>query len=231
VNLLDECLAAYGGLERWRAAEAVELRVSARGLAFLAKGNGRPLTETRARVRTSGQHAEFYDWPSQGDTAVLRSEEARIGDRRREQPRFGRRWDELDFLAFGGAAMWTYVSLPFVLADWGAEELPGRRLRFRVPEPIRSHCREQTIHLDESCLIVRHDYVAEAFGPWARGVHRSSRFRTFDGLPVATRRRVRFRGIGPVIVKVDVSDATWVSRAGPAGRSTGASSTEPRTVS
>ena len=73
--------------------------------------------------------------------------------------------------------MWTYVSLPFVLADWGAEELPGRRLRFRVPEPIRSHCREQTIHLDDGGLIVRHEYVAEAFGPWARGVHRSSAFR------------------------------------------------------
>jgi hypothetical protein len=219
VSLLDACVAAYGGLERWRAAEAVELRVSARGLAFLAKGNGRPLTGTRARVRTSGQHAEFYDWPRPGDTGVLTSEEARIGDRRREQPRFGRRWDELDFLAFGGAAMWTYVSLPFVLADWGAEELPGRRLRFRVPEPIRSHCREQTVQLDETYLIVRHDYVAEAFGPWARGVHRSSHFRTFDGLPVPTRRRVRLKPFGPVVVKVDVSEAAWVPQARRASRS------------
>jgi hypothetical protein len=210
VGLLDECLSAYGGLDRWREAEAVELRVSARGLAFVLKGNGRPLTDTRARVRTTGQHAEFFDWPRPGEMAVLTSEESRIGDRRREQPRFGRRWDALDFLAFGGAAMWTYVSLPFVLADWGAEELSGRRLRFRVPEPVRSHCREQTIHLDEGGLIVRHDYTAEAFGPWARGAHRSSRFRTFDGLPVPTRRRVRFGPFGPVIVKVDVSEAAWV---------------------
>jgi hypothetical protein len=213
VSLLDQCVSAYGGLDRWRAAEAVEVRVSARGLAFLAKGNGRPLTDARARVRTTGQHVEFLDWPGPGQSAILTSEEVRIGDRRRAQPRFGRRWDELDFLAFGGAAMWTYLSLPFVLADWGAEELPGRRLRFRVPEPIRSHCREQTIHLDESCLIVRHDYTAEAFGPWARGVHRSSHFETFGGLPVPTRRRVRFRGVGPVIVKVDVSEAAWVPAA------------------
>src|SRR5215211_1909464 len=149
LSLLDECLAAYGGLERWRAADAVEVRVSARGAAFAMKGNGRPLTEARARVRTTGQHVEFFDWPRAGETAVLTSEETRIGDRSRERPRFGRRWDELDFLAFGGAAMWTYVSLPFVLADWGAEELPRRRLRFHVPEPIRSHCREQTIHLGE----------------------------------------------------------------------------------
>jgi hypothetical protein len=211
VKLLDDCLTAYGGLDRWRAAEAVDVRVSARGPAFALRGRRRPLTNTRARVRTTGQHVEFYDWPSPGETAVMTSEECRIGDRRRERPLWGRRWDELDFLAFGGAAMWTYVSLPFVLAEWGAEELPGRRLRFRVPEPIRSHCREQTIHLDESGLIVRHDYTAEAFGRWARGAHRSSRFETFDGLPVATRRRVRPRPFGPVVVSVDVHEAAWVT--------------------
>ena len=209
MGLLDECLAAYGGLERWRAEEAVEVRVSARGAAFWMKGNGRPLTDVRARVRTSGQHVEFFDWPAPGESAILTSEEARIGDRSREQPLFGRRWDELDFVTFGGAAMWTYMSLPFVLADWGAQELPGRRLRFRVPEPIRSHCREQTLHLDESCLIVQHDYLAESFGQWARAKHMSSRFETFDRLPVPTRRRVRLKPFGPVVVKVDVSHAAF----------------------
>jgi hypothetical protein len=214
VSLLEECIAAYGGLGRWRAVEAVEVRVSARGLAFLTRGNGRPLTDTRARVRTSGQHVELFDWPRPGATAVLTSEEARIGDERRAQPRFGRRWDELDFLAFGGAAMWTYMSLPFVLADWGAHELPGRRLRFHVPEPIRSHCREQTLYLDDSFLIVKHEYVAEAFGHWARAMHESSRFETFDGLPVPTRRRVRLKPFGPVVVKVDVSHAALLARVG-----------------
>jgi hypothetical protein len=212
VTLLDECLAAYGGLERWRAEEAVEVRVSARGQAFRMKGNGRPLTDVRCRVRTTGQHVEFLDWPAPGESAILTSEEARIGDRSREQPLFGRRWDELDFVAFGGAAMWTYMSLPFVLADWGAEELPGRRLRFRVPEPIRSHCREQTLHLDESCLIVEHEYVAESFGRWARALHVSSRFETFDGLPVPTWRRVRLKPFSPVLVKVDVSHAAFSAR-------------------
>jgi hypothetical protein len=210
VSLLEECLAAYGGLDRWRAASAVEVRVSARGLAFALKGRRRPLVRTRARVQTTGQHVDFLDWPRAGETATMTSDECRIGNRSRREPRFGRRWDELDFLAFGGAAMWTYLALPFVLADWGAEELPGRRLRFAVPEPIRSHCREQTIHLDDAGLIVRHDYTAEAFGHWARGVHRSSRFQTFDGLPVPTRRRVRLGPIGPVVVRVDVADASWV---------------------
>ena len=55
------------------------------------KGNGRPLTDARARVRTSGQHVELFDWPRPGDTATFAGGEARIGDRSREQPRFGRR--------------------------------------------------------------------------------------------------------------------------------------------
>ena len=210
MSLLDECLAAYGGLDRWRAEDAVEVRVSAQGQAFALRGTRRPLTDIRARVGTTGQHVEFLDWPHPGVTAVMTSGGCRIGDRSRSEPRFGRRWDELDFLAFGGAAMWTYLSLPFVLADWGAEELPARRLRFTVPEPIRSHCREQTIHLDDAGLIVRHRYTAEAFGRWAKGDHRSSGFVTFDGLPVPTRRRVRLSPVGPVVVKVDVSDAAWV---------------------
>jgi hypothetical protein len=57
---------------------------------------------------------------------------------------------------------------------------------------------------------VRHDYTAEAFGRWARGDHRSSGFETFDGLPVPTRRRVRLRPFGPVVVRLDVSNAGWV---------------------
>jgi hypothetical protein len=212
LSLLDECLAAYGGLDRWREEDAVEVRVTACGMAFAMRGNRRPFSGTRVRVRTIGQHVEFFDWPRPGDTAVLTSEEARIGDRTRAVPLWGRRWDELDVLAFGGAAMWTYMALPFVLADWGAAELSGRRLRFRVPEGIRSHCREQTVHLDDGGLIIRHDYVAESIGRWAHGAHRSFDFETFDGLPVPTRRRVRLTRFGPVVVKVDVGDARWVSR-------------------
>ena len=133
MSLLEECLAAYGGLERWRAEEAVEVRVSARGAAFCDEGQ-QPTAGGRALPgATTGQHVEFLDWPAPGESAILTSDEARIGDRSREQPRFGRRWDELDFVAFGGAAMWTYMALPFVLAEWGAEELPGRRLRFTRP--------------------------------------------------------------------------------------------------
>ena len=212
MSLLDECIAAYGGLERWRTEEAVEVRVSARGSAFAMRGNRRPFTDTRMRVRTTGQHVELFDWPRTGQTAVLTSEGASIGDASRAVPRWGRRWDDLDFAAFGGAAMWTYIALPFVLADWGADELPGRRLRFRVPEPVRSHCREQTLHIDERGLIVRHDYVAESFGGWARAVHRSFDFETFDGLPVPTRRRVRLKPFGVVVVKVDVSQAAFSAR-------------------
>ena len=210
MSLVDECIAAYGGLDRWRSAEAVEVRLAVRGLAFGMVGRYRLMRSTRAWVSTAGQRVEFLDWPESGKAGVLTSEEARIGASRRAVPRWGRRWDDLDALAFAGAALWTYVALPFVLADWGAEELQGRRLRFRVPQGIRSHCREQTLHLDERDLIVRHDYTAESLGRWARAAHRSTAFQTFEGLPVPTRRRVRLGPVGPVVVKVDVESARYV---------------------
>lgn len=214
MTLVEECIAAYGGLERWRAAEAVELRVWARGLAFASIGRRELIPPTRARVMTTGQRVEFADWPRAGETGVFTSEGCRIGGDERAEPRYGLRWDDLDALAFAGAALWTYVSLPFVLADWGADELPGRRLRFRVPEPVRSHCREQTVYVDDRGLIVRHHYTAEAFGRWARSVHRSHDFETSDGLPVPAHRRVRPRPFGPVIVRVDMADAAYVPRSG-----------------
>ena len=68
---------------------------------------------------------------------------------------------------------------------------------------------DRIAEVDDAGLIVRHSYTAEAFGRWAKGDHRSTRFITFDGLPVPTRRRVHLTPIGPVAVKVDVSDAAW----------------------
>ena len=43
-------------------------------------------------------------------------------------------------------------------------------------------------------------------------MHMSSRFETFDGLPVPTRRRVHLTPFSPVLVKVDVSQAAFLTR-------------------
>jgi hypothetical protein len=86
---------------------AVEVRVSARGVAFWRKGNGRPLTGIRVRVLTTGRHVEFFDWPSPGEVGVLTSEEARIGERSRAVPRWGRRCREQTLHVDGGEARWV----------------------------------------------------------------------------------------------------------------------------
>lgn len=212
MSLLDECIAAYGGLERWHSTPTRRLHVSAEGLAFARRGRRRLFADARVCVstRSDEQRVEIADWPCPGTDATFTNTGCRIGDAFRAEPRWGRRWDDLDFLAFAGAALWTYVSLPFVIARWDVSELPGRRLRIRVPDDRRSHCAEQVLHLDEHGLIVRHDYTAEAFGRWARAAHRSSCFEDQDGIPVPLRRRVRPRPAGPVIVSIDV--APCVSR-------------------
>jgi hypothetical protein len=55
---------------------------------------------------------------------------------------------------------------------------------------VHTHSRIQTIYFDREGLIVRHDYVAEIIGPWARGAHLWRDFVEVNGFPIATHRRV-----------------------------------------
>ncbi|MFI2352475.1 hypothetical protein ACH492_36915 [Streptomyces sp. NPDC019443] len=132
-------------------------------------------------------------------------------------------WDRLDLLYFAGSALWTYVSLPFVLADeaydveelepWSEHDKMWRRLRVCFPGEIHTHCREQILYLDERGLIRRHDYTAELFGNWAKAAHYCHDHRDFGGLVIPTRRVVFPRRPdnrprpGPVLVHIAFAGA------------------------
>jgi hypothetical protein len=51
----------------------------------------------------------------------------------------------------------------------------------------------QRFQFDETGLILRHDYVADVAGAWARGAHFWRDFVTVEGVPIATHRRVLAR--------------------------------------
>jgi hypothetical protein len=200
-GLLEQSIEAHGGLDRWHSRDAVRLRVSSGGPAFAMKGQGAAVRGLRAEIATTGQRVTFDDYPEAGargvfDGGAVRIErdgeavESRAGGRRRV------RWDALDMLAFAGAALWTYISVPYVLAEdaYEVEELPGRRLRVRFPPDVHTHCPVQTFHLDERGLIIRHDYTALGFGRWARAAHLCRWHATIDrGIVNATQRRVHPR--------------------------------------
>ena len=203
MSLVDEVVAAHGGLDRWRRTAALRLRLSSGGLAFATKGQGQSLRDLTATVATTGQtvHVQTPEWAYRfdGPTARLR----------------GLRWSGADVAAFAASALWTYVALPFVLPDLDVEEY-GRRLVVRFPAGLRTHSPTQVLHLDEQGLIRRHDYTALDFGRWARASQTVDDYRQFDGFTVATRRRVypRFWPHRPLLVWIDVHGVAVVAPSG-----------------
>ena len=124
--------------------------------------------------------------------------------------------------------------MPFVLADPAVEvkavgawnEAGERYLRLGVTFPghVSTHCRRQTLYVDEKHRVRRHDYTALAFGRWARAAQYLSAYRRFDGLSFATRRRVYPRLPGgrrarrPELVWIDVHDVVLRRPVGPPWR-------------
>ncbi|MDQ3931863.1 MAG: hypothetical protein M3252_03370 [Actinomycetota bacterium] len=216
--LLDRALRAAGGLEAWRAARVWEARLSTGGLAFRARGRA-DLHDVRASVATWGQRVVLDPFPKPGHRASWHAGMVRIerssGGLVEEQhvTNWGRRWDDLSMAAFVGLALWTYASLPFVLADDDivVEASGDRRLFVRFPDTIRTHSQIQTLHLDDRGLIRRHDYTALAFGRWARAAQHVFRYEWCGAIRVPLERRVVPRvGTsampGPTLVWIRVSD-------------------------
>jgi hypothetical protein len=237
IELVEQTIAAHGGLELWQGASEVRVQVSSGGLAFQTKHQGRAVRDVEARISTSGQHVVLTPYPQPGQRGVLdeggtvRIETDAgelIEDRRHARSAFQDLrhrlwWDRLDILYFATYALWTYVSTPFVLVreDYRVGELDRwvengeswRRLAVTFPEHVHTHSREQVFYIDAGGLIRRHDYTAEPIGGWAKAAHYCLDHRTFDGLVVPTRRRVyprrrdNRRRAGPLLVWIEVPRA------------------------
>ena len=213
MSLLDEVLAAYGGIDRWRAVETVRAHVRTGGLLLATRAPRELVAEYRLTMRTGEQWVELdpvgvpervvFD---RGAVRLTGPDGEVLGERRDPRPLFfGRRglrrnlrWDPLDLGYFAGYAMWNYLALPFLLAHDGVAltELPGRRLDAVFPEAIHTHSSRQTFWFGSDGLLRRHHYTAGVVGRWARAAHAVHDHREFDGLLFPTRRRVTPRGPG-----------------------------------
>ncbi len=238
MSLLDEALEAHGGAERWRARQEVRAGVRSGGFALGSKLAGRRFRDYRVTVALDRVHALLEPYPRAGRRGIFDGDSVRIESddgevlAERSDPRSvfrlrSRRalwWDALDSLYFAGYAMWNYLNTPLLLTrsdvrtregePW--EEAPGetwRRLHATFPDGLPTHSREQTFYFGEDGLLRRHDYTAEVFGPWARAAHRCWDHASFDGLVVATRRKVTPRrrsnrpAAAPTLVWIELSPA------------------------
>jgi hypothetical protein len=224
--LLDEALAAHGGLERWRATDEISVHARSGGVALASKFAAGPFRKYDLTVSTRRRRAVIEPYPRQGSRGVFEDGAVRIESdageiiegRADPRPAFpgGRRllwWDRLDALYFAGYALWNYFNLPFLLAEEPGFELreEGRTLHAVFPPGLPTHSREQAFHLDERGLIAQHDYTAEVFAGWARAAHVSLEFGELGGLTLATKRRVTPRARSgkprpfPILVSLEFS--------------------------
>ena len=114
-------LNAAGGLEPWQQGDRWMAILPTGGLAFRTRGQP-ALHRIPVTVPTSGQRVALDHFPEAGFHTSWDSGLARITDRSGdlvEQWRvtnWGRRWGPVDMAPFVGMALWSYASLPVVLA-------------------------------------------------------------------------------------------------------------------
>jgi hypothetical protein len=117
-------------------------------------------------------------------------------------------WSPMDALYFFGYSICHYHALPFTLPQ--AHFVRVLRIRGKLvgvevhfPPDVHTHCQRQRIYFGEDGRIVRHDYVADVIGSWARGAHYWEDYTRCEGLLIACRRRVVWR-IGAVALPATV---------------------------
>lgn len=203
--LIERAVDRYGGPSMWRPELAVAIEApSLRGLVPWMKGHRRTFpTPTPIVIHPHAQRVRLPGYPTADRTLIY--DHGFVYDEGQPRPEVARRarfrglaklrpWSPEDALYFFGAALNTYLGVPFILAD--AEVLAVRRWRdldavwVRFPPGFHTHGPVQGFYFDAEGLLRRHDYHAEIVGPLMYGAHFSSDYVDVAGLPVAQRRRV-----------------------------------------
>lgn len=132
----------------------------------------------------------------------------RISPRVMENRYFAQRNMKLyaDAMYFFGAALTTYLGIPFIFPELKTTTekwQEGFLVKTVFPEPIHTHCAEQTFYFNKEGLLVRHDYQAEIISKLAIGTHFTNGYKEIKSLPVATKRDVYVR-LGSFILPIPV---------------------------
>lgn len=211
-DLANEIVVAHGGLDRWRSFDTLSAHLVQGGALWGMKGKAGLLDDTSVTVSLRREHASHAPFGDAGrkssfdpdlvelQTAsgevleALPSPRASFEGHTLETP-----WTDLQLAYFAGCAMWTYLTMPFLLAapgvetaeltPWQEQDQTWRRLRVRFPADIATHSTEQTLYVDEQGLLKRHDYDVEIAGN-TPGAHYVSDYVEVQGIMFPTKRRI-----------------------------------------
>ncbi|GAA3045966.1 hypothetical protein GCM10010464_07770 [Pseudonocardia yunnanensis] len=236
-DLVDLVIEAHGGMDRWNQLHEVRSHLIVGGITWAVKQQAGLLDDTNVRIELHEQFASHYPFGMPGlhssvtadRVAIERDSGEVVAERRDPRAAFAGHvletpWDELHLAYFAGYAMWTYLTAPFSFASpgfrteelepWEEEGRSWRRLKVTFPAHIATHSAEQVFYVGPDRLIRRHDYNAEVVGG-GPAAHYSADHREFDGIVVATTRRVHPLAADgsvapePLLVSIDLGDVRF----------------------
>jgi hypothetical protein len=211
VALVQQAIAVHGGLAQWREVARINLPFrSGSGVLLRLKGFGRTFPAPREyEVRPHERVTIFHDYPDahhrgryeRGNVTIehLGGHAPLVTGIDHRQTFTGlakyRLWSPLDALYFFGHALSHYHVLPFTLpAARLVDVLRDRGVPVGIDvifaPDLDTHSRRQRVYFGADGRIVRHDYVADVIGPFARGAHYWEDYERCGGLLIARRRRV-----------------------------------------
>jgi hypothetical protein len=215
-KLLAAVLKAHGGLQNWEKAAEITARMSLGGPFWAARGWPGVYAEQTVVIDPHREHITFAPFTAPDRKSVLKvgPEHVAITTRdddileERDNPRrsfptdfddINTPWDAIQLAYFTSAAVWNYLTAPFVftypgveareIAPWAEGPQIWRRLTVRFPNTIANHNAEQVFYYDDMFMQRRMDYSPDVTGnpPVAHYTHDH---RTFDGFVFPTRRLV-----------------------------------------
>jgi hypothetical protein len=238
-QLLMAVLDAHGGLENWARTRRITARMSLGGPFWAARGWPDIYSSTTVTLDPHREHITFEPFTAPERRSVLDVDPERVAITTREggvleervEPRasFPRGfvagttpWDALQVAYFTSAAVWNYLTAPFVFAapgveareigPWKEDGQTWRRLAVKFPKTIANHNANQVFYYDDAFMQRRMDYSPDVTGnpPCAHYTHDP---KGFDGFVFPTRRLVHLhdangvadRGFAPITV-----DLVWV---------------------
>jgi hypothetical protein len=214
-NLLKAIVEAHGGPKNWAATSRITARMSLGGPFWAARGWAGVYDDVTVTLDTHREHITFSPFGSPDHVSTLDVDPERVSIatstgitlEERVNPResfpsaftLDTPWDAIQVAYFTSAAVWNYLTVPFVftmpgvqtreLDDWNENGQSWRRLAVRFPKTNANHNADQVFYFDSDFMQTRMDYSPDVTGspPVAHYCHDP---KTFDGFVFPTRRRV-----------------------------------------
>jgi hypothetical protein len=233
-ELLDDVIAAHGGLAQWKAFAKVEATIVTDGALWGMKGL---FQDPDPREMTVSLHQEWASVTPFGASnqrtaftpdriAIETTDGSLVAERRNPRQSFEGHekttpWDPLHRAYFNGYALWTYLTTPFLfkmpgvetqlVEPWSEGDEIWQRLRVRFPPNLATHSDVQDFFFDRHFMLRRHDYSVDVAGGFA-AAQLVYDYAEVQGLRLPTKRRAYQRGTDdrpikePLMVSIDLSN-------------------------